>query len=303
MCKLILESLAAVAAGIIWASGSLFVRNLQAFGLQGMVISLLRLSLAWVILTICLVRRFRQLFKVSRRDLLFLALLGAIGPAGSQPLFIESVTLTTVAVATILNYTAPFFVIILSRLFLKEPVTPHKALALGLSAVGLVLITGVYKVQEPVSAPALITGLGSGALYGTYTFMLRKIASRHDPLTVQWWSALFGLPLLTLYTLPSLEHGFVLPLRAWGSALGLAAGPGVLAFILFTWALARIQASRVAILANIEPAAATLFSALVLGENITLPQIAGIGLVLAGIITATSAQVPAAAIRVERGEA
>ena len=258
-----------------------------------MTIALLRLSIAWAIFTICLIPAWKELFKVSRRDLLFLLLLGIIGPAGSQPLFIQSVTLTTVAVATILNYTAPFFVIILSRIFFNEAVTLRKATALALSVAGLVLITGVYKVKVVVSMPALLTGLGSGALYGTYTFMLRKIANSYNPLVIQWWSSLFGLPLLTLYAFPSLPRPFVLPPQAWASALALAAGPGVFAFILFTWALRRIHASHVAIMANIEPAAATIFSAWVLGEEVSFTQMAGIALVLIGIIIVSSARAPA----------
>lgn len=281
-----LEYIAVLAAGTIWAIGGLLVRYLQLQGLQAMTIAFLRLSSAWLILTAWLLTTDRQMFRVDRQHIPLLVMLGTIGPAGSQPLFIMAVTLTTVAVATILNYTAPIFVIILARIFLREWITVRKLIALLLTLAGLVLVTGVYRVGTPVSIAALAAGLGSGLLYATYTMLLKKIAFHYSPLTIQWWSGLFGLPLLALYSWPSLAHqSFSLPPSGWAALAALALGPGFAAFVLFTWALSKTQASRVAIAANIEPVAAALLGAFVLGERLGFAQLVGMCMVLAGIAT------------------
>lgn len=295
--------LAIIAAGIIWAAGGLLVRYLQLYGFEAMSIALLRLSLAWLLLSVWILLGRRCLFRARPKDLLWFALLGAIGPAGSQPLFIWSVTLTTVAVAAILNYTAPVFVMILGRILFKEQVTPAKVAALVLTMAGLVLVTGVYKAEGGVSPLAFATGLGSGLLYGTYTLILKRAAAGYHPLTIQWWAMLFGLPLVTVYAWPTLGAlPASLPLGAYAVALAIAGGPGFLAFILFTGALGRVQASRASIVATIEPAAATILGFLVLGENMGLPEVSGIILVLAGIsLVALSQRREDAAVR-GRGE-
>ena len=276
--------LAAFAAGVLWAVGGLLVRYLQQYGFSAMTIALLRLILAWSLLTIFILVGRRELFRIRKRDLLAFAVLGAIGPAGSQPLFIWSVTLTTVAVATILNYTGPIFVVLLSRIFLGERITPVKVAALVLTTAGLVLVTGVYRAGGSVSPLALVTGLGSGFLYGCYTLVLKKVSGGHHPLTTQWWTMLFGLPLVTMYAWSSIGGiPTSLPAQAFATMLAIGAGPGFAAFVLFTWALKRIQASRATIVATIEPAAATILGFLVLGEKMGVAEALGVVLVLVGI--------------------
>ena len=276
-------------AGVIWATGGLLVRYLQLYGFQPTAITLLRLSLAWFLLTGWILATRRGSFRVRPRDLPILALLGLVGGAGSQPLFIWTVTMTTLAVAAILNYTGPIFVMILSRIFLGERITPAKLAALALTTAGLVLVTGVYRVGISIPPLALLTGIGSGFLYGTYTFILKKAAAGYHPLTVQWWAMSFGLPAVALYAWPALGSMPSGPSPAsYGLALANAAGPGFLAFVLFTWGLSRVQASRASIVATIEPVAAAVLGFLILGEKMALPEIAGVLMVLAGITLVTA---------------
>ncbi|MGE5485605.1 MAG: DMT family transporter [Ignavibacteriales bacterium] len=281
--------IAVMSAVVMWAVGGLLVRHLSMFGFQAMTITLLRLFSAWVFTTVFMVAARRRLFRVRPRDLLLFAATGLIGPAGSQPLYIWCVTLTTVAVAAVLNYTSPVFVMILSRLFLGERITPVKIGALAITISGLLLVTGVYRTGSPVSGAALATGVGSGFCYGTYMMLLRKSAVGHDPLVIQWWSMLFGLPFVAMYAWP--ELAIVprdLPAAAYLTALAIGAGPGFLAFILFTWGLGRVQASRASIVATIEPAAATILGYLVLGEGMGTAQMIGIVAVLTGITLITA---------------
>ncbi len=271
-------------AGVMWAVGGLLVRYLSLFGFQAMTITLLRLFSAWVFTTLFMILTRRQLSRVRARDLLLFAMTGLIGPAGSQPLFIWCVMHTTVGIAAVLNYTSPVFVMILSRVFLGERITRAKLVALAITIAGLVLVTGVYRADSPVSAPALITGIGSGLCYGTYMMLLRKSAVGHDPLVIQWWSMLFGLPAVTMYAwreLATMPRN--LPLAAYLILLAVGAGPGFIAFIIFTWGLGRVQASRASIMATIEPATAAVLGYLILGEKMGIAEAAGVIAVLTGI--------------------
>lgn len=241
-----------ILAGVIWATGGLIVRVLSNYGFQAMTIAFVRLLVAWLFSTLFVVVTRRPVFKVKRRDLLFFAILGFIGSAGSQPLYIWTVTLTTVSVAAILNYTSPVFVTILARVFLGERITPAKAVALGITVAGLVLVTGVYRVDSPVSALALAVGTASGFCYGSYTLLLKKtVADRTDPFVIQWWSMALGLPFMALYAWREMSaFSWSLPPAAYAAAILSGAGPGFAAFILFTLGIGRVQASRASIVAT-----------------------------------------------------
>jgi drug/metabolite transporter (DMT)-like permease len=291
-----------MSAVLTWAVGGILVRYLSSYGFHAMTITLLRLFVAWAFTTIFLLLTRRQLFRVRARDLLLFALLAIVGPGAAQPLYILSVTLTTVAVASVLNYTSPVFVMALSRIFLNERITAMKIVALTVTILGLVLVTGVYSVDSPVSLPALVTGVGSGLCYGIYVMLLKRSVVDCEPLVVQWWSMLFGLPLVLAYARPELAiFPENLPPVAYLLILVNGAGPGFLAFILFTWGLGRVQASRASIVATIEPAAATILGYLIFGEKMGMAEVAGVIAVLAGVTLITAGGPREEAARVDAG--
>lgn len=74
---------------------------------------------------------------------------------------------------------------------------------------------------------------------------------------------------------------------------GLGAGGGALAFILWVMALARATPTRVANTMTVNPIAATLLAALLIGEPITANLLVGLLAVFAGIWIATSEAKPA----------
>lgn len=224
-----------------------------------------------------------------RRDHLgYFLLLGISGPGTSQPLFLLAVAGAPLAVAVLLNYTAPLFVALLARLFLGEKLSPQKALALGLSMVGLGLVTGVLPGGNlagcSVTPLALLAGLGSGFFYAINLLVLRRLSGIYSPTTVQVWGPLLGLPLLLLVRF--LLAGPLTPAltgTAAGTILLMSLGPGLAGFLLVAFGLARVEAAPASILLTVEPLVAALLGWLVLGERLTPGQGAGVAVVLAAI--------------------
>ncbi|WP_456681579.1 EamA family transporter [Bradyrhizobium sp. USDA 3311] len=79
----------------------------------------------------------------------------------------------------------------------------------------------------------------------------------------------------------------------WIAGIYLGAGGGALAFILWVMALARATPTRVANTMTVNPIAATLLAALLIGEPITANLLVGLLAVFAGIWIATSEAKPA----------
>jgi drug/metabolite transporter (DMT)-like permease len=79
----------------------------------------------------------------------------------------------------------------------------------------------------------------------------------------------------------------------WIAGIYLGVGGGALAFILWVMALARATPTRVANTMTVNPIAATLLAALLIGEPITANLLIGLVAVFAGIWIATSQAKPA----------
>jgi drug/metabolite transporter, DME family len=75
-----------------------------------------------------------------------------------------------------------------------------------------------------------------------------------------------------------------LPVVGWAILLAWAWIPTVLAYGLYLLALKRIEASRATIICTIEPVSAIALACLFLGETVSVPQLMGAALVLAGVI-------------------
>jgi drug/metabolite transporter (DMT)-like permease len=76
--------------------------------------------------------------------------------------------------------------------------------------------------------------------------------------------------------------------RQWIAGIYLGVGGGALAFILWVMALERATPTRVANTMTVNPIAAGLLAALLIGEPITLNLVLGLGAVFAGIWIATT---------------
>ncbi|MEW5932497.1 MAG: EamA family transporter [Bacillota bacterium] len=280
--------LALLMGGITWGTTGLFVRALAARGWHPLDIAVARTTCSLILLIAGVALTRPRLLGVRRSDLRYFLLSGFSGPGTSQPMFILTVAGAPLAVAVLLNYTAPLFVALLARLFLREKLSPPRVIALALSIAGLGLVTGVLPdgtlTTCSIKPLALLTGLGSGFFYAVNLLVLRRLSGTYSPATVQIWGPLLGLPLLLLFRLllaPAVAPA--LTGATGGAILLMSLGPGLAAFLLVTFGLRRVEAAPASILLTVEPLVAALLGWLVLGEHLTLTQGTGMLVVLAAI--------------------
>ncbi len=195
-------------------------------------------------------------------------------------------TLTSLAVAGVLLYTAPVFVMLLSAVLFREQITGRKAAALGMAVAGCALVSGIGTAGA-LSPTGLLLGLGSGFFYALYSIFGRYAIRRgYDSWTITFYTFLFcagGGVLMCDWSLVgravSAEGG---PFFLWVAAMGLVTA--FAAYLLYTWGLERIESSRAAILASVEPVVAALVGVFWFHETVSLPALAGIVLVLGAIV-------------------
>ena len=274
-----------IIAGLFWGSMGIFVRHLNDLGFTSIQVACLRLTTAGLIFAIILLIKDRKGFKINVRDIpLFLAL-GLVSILFFTCCYFTAIRLMTMSTAAILLYTSPVWVMILAIIFLKEKITPQKIIALVLAFAGCVLVSGF---GGKVTAIGILVGLGSGLGYGLYSIFGTFALKKYSPYTVTCYTFLIaGLGSIFVAN-PADLFGKIAAidnkLSLFGFVLLTAVVTAVIPFLLYTLGLNRTTAGRAAVLATVEPAAATLFGFFVMGEKVGLIAVIGILLVFAAIV-------------------
>lgn len=224
-----------------------------------------------------------------KRQLLWLALLDLTVPA-----LCITVGLTRIpsSLAGILIASVPILVAILALIVdHTERAAPPQAAGLVLGLGGVALLLGV---EVSADAQVLIGGLlvlaGAVSYAGGALYYKRRLADL-PPLAVVC-GTLIGCALMSavpaaasLPTAPSVT--------AIGSLLALGVGCTGFGYVAFYSLIARLGATRAAVITYIAPAIAVLAGVLLRSEPITAASVAGLLLILAGAYLATGGRPPA----------
>jgi drug/metabolite transporter (DMT)-like permease len=196
-------------------------------------------------------------------------------------IYFQALRLAPVSTLTLLFYTYPAVVTILSAVVLREPLTRVKAAALLLALAGCAVVLSPAELGD-WRGPAL--ALAASLLYSGFLVVGTPLIRRVEPVlaTILILSVCaagyLGAALLTGAAAPP-------PTPAvWGSILGIAVIATVLSDLSFFWGLPRTGASRAAILSTLEPVCTLVMAALLLGEPISAGRLGGGALILLSVI-------------------
>jgi drug/metabolite transporter (DMT)-like permease len=222
--------------------------------------------------------------RVNRRDLPWLAAMGAISIGLFHVMWNTAVLVNGVSVSTVIQANAPIFVTIMAWLLWREPLTRRKIGAIALAFIGTLLISRLDGLgTRQITLFGLLIGLAAAFAYGGFSLFGKKLTGNYSPATVLIYA--FGFGMLTL--LP-FQIGTALPWPIPVLVLGYYAGLVLLTtvggFVLYTTGLRRLQASVAAIVATTEVPFAALVSYVALGERLDGWQLVGAVLVIVGVI-------------------
>jgi drug/metabolite transporter (DMT)-like permease len=229
----------------------------------------------------------RSRLRVRRQDAPLLLLFGLALAVVTYSYFL-AVQHLPVAIAVMIQYTGPTLIALYSAMVQRRVPPPRIWLALALTLVGIALLAGLADLLGGSSASG-VTLLGviiaavSAFIMAFYILVGERLGKRLHPQT----SIFYGFAeaaLIWLIIQP--------PWRFQTAALAPAALPLVLAvgiigtllpFSLFLAAINRLDATRAAILATVEPVTAALLSWVLLGQRLDPWQMVGAALVLVGV--------------------
>ena len=223
--------------------------------------------------------------KIPRRALLGLIVSGMLIGINWILLF-EAYNHTTVAVATLCYYMQPTIVMLLSPLVFRERLTGKKAGCAAVAVLGMVLVSGVIGDSgAPGGSPrGVLLGLGAAVFYSAVVIMnnrIRGIDAERKTILQLLSAGLVMVPYLLLTGGFSAE-GFT------PSAIALLLIVGIvhtgIAYVLYFGSMDGLRVQSVAILSYIDPVSALLFSAFILREPLTIPNIIGAVMIIGSAV-------------------
>ncbi|MBQ7777866.1 MAG: EamA family transporter [Oscillibacter sp.] len=269
-------------AAALWGVIGIWNRTLMAAGLSPTSIVLVRNFGGCVLLAAIFAVRDRRVFAVKKEHLKYFFGTGVVSILLFTCCYFSCQKICSLAVASILLYTAPSFVVILSAILWREPVTKKKLAALALTLVGCALVCGVFAGDLSVSLSGVLLGLGAGFFYALYSVFGRYALAHYDSMTVTVWTFLFAGPASLVLLRPAELTALAQPKLALIAA-AMVVFSTVLPYLFYTKGLSQVEASKASIMASLEPVVAALTGVLVFGEPMSALTAAGIFCVLAGV--------------------
>ncbi|HSK15012.1 MAG TPA: DMT family transporter [Gaiellaceae bacterium] len=291
-------------AVVLWSLNAVVAKVvLESAGLSSLRLAEVRSTGSALVLLAAVAILRPATLRVGRRELGFLAVFGILGLAFVQLFYFVGIRRLEIGIALVIQYLAPVFVALWARFFVKEPVRRRLWLSLALSLLGLTLVVDLWggsSLDGVGVAACLVTALA----YAAYVLMAeRALEKGRDVFSLLAWgfafAALFWAVFQPWWTFPlELVDGRasllgrledtaapVWLLLAYVVVLGT-----VVPFVLFVSALHHVPATRVTIVAMLEPVLAALIAWLWLGEEIGTLQIVGGLVVLAGVVLAQTSR-------------
>lgn len=212
--------------------------------------------------------------------------LGFLGGPVNQGLFLAGLALSQATHGGLLYALTPAGVALLGVALGRERASPRRALGIAVAFAGVAALMvgrGLEVSRGPLVGDLLI--LGAVAAWVVVTTESRAFAAREGGLPTAGWLLVAG----GLWALPAAP--FVVPWSAlgavdpvgWACLAYLVLFTSIASYLLWNYALARVEASRVAVFSNLQPVATAVLAWGLLGEPLTVDFALGTALVLAGV--------------------
>ena len=254
-------------------------------------LSFCRLLIGSLVLVPLALAQRREDRRLSRSDRWSIFWMGLFGFAAAFAFGNWGLRLSTATNAALLITVEPVSLILLSPLVLGERLTRREGVGALLTVVGatVVVLNGIPGASVAI-APHwrgdLLLVL-SGVAYAGYSLFGRDVLARHRAVPVTAWSILWGLVVMAPFTVAERVAG---ERPEWTQTviigtlyLGLVIT--ALGYLIWNWALERVEAPRLAIFVNIQPLAGALLGVVALREALTIYTVAGGVLILVGVHT------------------
>ena len=275
----------ALAAVLIWSTvATAFKIGLRELHFSQLIFIAAGISALFLFGYLAITGKIGQLKKTTRKDIIQSAVTGALNPFGYYLILFKAYSLLPAQLAQPLNMIWPITLAMLSVPMLGQKISWRSFLALGVSFVGIVILSsqgGISGFKE-TNLWGVTLAVGSSVFWALYWIL--NVKDRRDEAVKLFMSFLFGF-LYLLIILPFMS-GFRFPA---GESLWAAFYIGFfevgITYLLWMKAMQMsTNNAKTGSLIFIAPFISLIFISLILKEKIFITTISGLVLIISGIV-------------------
>lgn len=264
-------------------TGKIGIQEIPPFSL-----TFLRFLFAAIVMLPVIFSLGRDICRIRKSDFLIILVLGIVGMFGYHVLFFTSLKYTTAINDSIICAASPLVTSVLASLFLGEyfGVKRVKAIILTLCGVLLAITNGdigvIKHIRFNIGDIIMICAVLCQA---SFSVISRTLKGRVSPVVVIYFSFLVGIVTLIPFVFQENPQSFIgnITWKGWSSVIYMAVFASAIGSLFQVVSINSIGASKTMIFLNLVPVFSLFFSALVLGEQVTLFKIASVFVIVTGV--------------------
>ena len=283
-----LGHLAIMLAAFLWAIGATFARTLIDRGASVVELTAGRawIALAGLGLLVLLRRKGREHAPKEPASNMKGHLLGfGFALVGANFTYYAAISLLPVAVAIIIQYTAPGLVVVWKALVAGEVASRRVVAALVLALGGVLLISGVVQLggESSLHPAGIALAAGSAVSFAAYVLIGEEVGRRLGSDRAVFYGFLVASVFWAVVISFSGKPDTLIEPSFLPGILFLGVFTTILPFLFFLWGMGVVKASAAGIISTLEPVGAAILAYLWLGQSLSAMQLFGAAAVVLGI--------------------
>ena len=219
----------------------------------------------------------------NKRDCAGIILFGTAGMYLVQYTYFKTIELSNVSFATILQFTAPFFIFIYESIKNKKIPAVSTVILLFMTILGFVFIATKGNFSNlSISLEALLLGVISAIMIAFYSTYPKKLLKKYGSITVVGWGMIIGSIISNVIHPIWKIEGNVNAKSMVQVIIVVILGTSI-AYLIYIASLNYISSSLAGILTAFEPVLATILSVAIFGLKFSFIEIVGFILVFVSI--------------------
>lgn len=271
---------------LIWSTvASAFKLALRGMNPWQLIFIATLVSLVVYLLIMVLTGKIKQLFSISKKDIVRSSILGFLNPFGYYLVLFKAYELNPAQVTQTLNMIWPVSLALLSAPLLGQKITVKNIYAVLISFVGVAFVASQGSIEGFSKTNSLGAGLALSSSIIWAFYWIFSVKNNQDKLIMMFWNFMFGLVYLLLFGIIDFEQNidFQIDNSFWAA---IYVGIFELGLTYLVWMKALEKSENNAVTSNfifLTPFISLIFIHYILNETIYGTTFVGLCLILLGI--------------------
>lgn len=256
------------------------------FNLPPILVLFLRSSIAALLFSFWIFFRKAYKIKIQQNDWLKLILLGLINIPINQFLFFLAIEKTTAPNVSLAYSLTPIFVFIIAIFYLNEKLKTKKLISIIIAIAGTIILLSEKSFKFTYNGIlGDILALTASLSWAFYTIIGKDLTSKYNPIYITGLTMIIGwLFFLPIFLFSDIHFvNYNISVKNWLQLMYLGAFTSAVGYAIWYYALTKIEASKLSVFNNIQPALTALLSFLIFSTPISIYFILGGTLIICGV--------------------